>query len=501
MNGCKRGGDQNATPLVKAIEGYINMRTKRFHVPGHKGGMNPVIAGLGFRGLYGTQCLLGDVTELPDLDDLHAAEGAIYEAQRLAAEAFGADTTFFVVNGSTCGIHSAILSVAKPGDKIAVSRDVHKAVIGGLILAGACPVYFGVEVDKEFQIPLGPTVSSLKQTLDKHSDVKGVVFTNPNYYGVSPRTDLLVAIVHDYDKIALIDEAHGAHLPFHKELPPSGLEVGADIVVSGAHKTLPAMTQASFLHLKGRRVQAEDVSRALAVIETTSPSYTLMASLDVARKVAATEGCELLGPIIEEARLAGIALNRTPGVRCLTEERIAGKGFTHDPTKLVVSLADLNMTGFEVRDLLREKHNLEVELADTVNIIAILTMLDTKEDVSDIVQALCEIAGKELPKRQETLPSRKHMGSVLAGLSQVLQDLPRQEMTPREAVFSKWEWVDVEKAKGRICAETIVPYPPGIILVSPGEEITCTATDFIAYAASCGARFHGVKDNRVLVVA
>ena len=197
------------------------------------------------------------------MDDLHAPEGAILEAQRLTAKAFGADSTFFLVNGSTCGIHSAILSISKPGDKIAVSRDVHKAVIGGLVLSGACPVYFDVEVDKEFQISLGPTEDSLRRTLDEHPDVQGVIFTNPNYYGISPRIDLLVALVHDYDKIAVIDEAHGAHLPFHKELPLSGLEVGADIVISGAHKTLPAMTQASLLHLKGSRVSNADISRLL----------------------------------------------------------------------------------------------------------------------------------------------------------------------------------------------------------------------------------------------
>jgi arginine/lysine/ornithine decarboxylase len=500
MNRCSCRSEQHDAPLVRAIEEYVDKRTKRFHVPGHKGGANPAIANLDPISPYKTQCLLGDVTELPGLDDLHAPKGAILEAQRLAAGAFGADTTFFLVNGSTCGIHSAILAISKPGDKIAVSRDVHKAVIGGLVLSGAHPVYFDVEVDKEFQISLGPTEDSLRRTLDEHPDVRGVVFTNPNYYGVSPRIDLLVALVHDYDKIALIDEAHGAHLPFHKELPLSGLEVGADIVVSGAHKTLPAMTQASFLHLKGSRVSAKDISRALAVIETTSPSYPLMASLDMARKLAATRGCELLSSVIKAARQAREKLNRTPGIRCLTGEYVASKGFRYDPTKLVVSLSDLHMTGFEVSDILRQKHKIEVEFADMVNIVAILTMIDMEQDVRDLAQALCEIIENKFPRRCKAVSSESDIEQALSGLSRVLQDLPKQEMTPREAMFSKWEWVEIEQAKGRISADTIVPYPPGIILICPGQKITSSATDYMVSAVSCGVRFHGVEDNRILVV-
>ncbi|NLJ61423.1 MAG: aminotransferase class I/II-fold pyridoxal phosphate-dependent enzyme [Firmicutes bacterium] len=502
MNTCSRDREQYATPLVNALKEYVDKKRKRLHFPGHKGGMNPVIAdGLGLTDPLITRCLLGDVTELPGLDDLHAPQGAIYEAQRLAASAFGADTTFFVVNGSTCSIHSGVLAISKPGDKIAVSRDVHKAVIGGLILTGAYPVYVDVEVDKVFQIPLGPTPDTLRRVLDEHPDVQGVVLTNPNYYGISPPVDVLVAIVHDYDKIALIDEAHGAHLPFHKELPLSGLEVGADIVVSGAHKTLPAMTQTSLLHIKGSRVQDEDISRALTIIETTSPSYVLMASLDIARKLVATQGRKLLDPIIKAALGAQQKLNETPGIRCLTNERVASKGFRHDPTKFVASLDSINLTGFEVADMLRRRHNIEVEFQDMVNIIAVLTMIDMEQDVLDLARALVKIAEDDSLGRRKAIPERSDMEPVLADLGRVFEDIPKQEMTPREAVFSKGKWVEIGKAQGRISADTIVPYPPGVILVCPGQEITFALTDFICLATSCGVRFHGVKDNRVLVVA
>jgi len=461
--------------------------------------------------------LLGDVTELPGLDDLHAPEGAIKEAQHLAARAFGADETFFIVNGSTCAIQSAILAVSGPGCKIAVSRDVHKAVIGGLILAGAYPVYIDVEVDKEFQIPLGPTPDSLKHVLDKHPDVRAVVFTNPNYYGISPRVDLLVALIHDYDKIAIIDEAHGAHLSFHDDLPLSGLEVGADLVISGAHKTLPAMTQASLLHRTGGRVPDEDISRALKVIETASPSYILMASLDIARKIAATKGHELLGRVIHAARKAQSRLNRSAGVRCLTEEDVVGKGFRHDPTKLVVSLDSIHMTGFEVARTLREKCRTEVEFADIVNIIAVLTMVDNEQEILAFADAIREIAitedkrheriiaegcatsGKTCTKSDKRCEGRG-IEPVLPDFSSVLEETPKQVMTPREAMFATWEQVELERAVGRVSADTVVAYPPGIILVCPGQEITGRMTDFMIHAASCGVQFHGVKDDCVLVV-
>ena len=272
-------------------------------------------------------------------------------------------------------------------------------------------------------------------------------------------------------------------------------------MISGAHKTLPAMTQTSFLHLKGGRVPERDISRALAVIESTSPSYILMASLDIARKLAATRGCELLGRVIDAARKAQLKLNGSPGVRCLTEEDVASKGFRHDPTKLVVSLDSLHMTGFEVAEMLRKKHSTEVEFSDIVNIIAILTMMDTEHDVSALAEALSEIAENEGQRREKAMTQRRDIGSVLADLSHVLKDLPKQVMTPREAVFSQWEQVEVARATGRISADTIVPYPPGIILICPGQEITGALTDFMIHGASSGVRFHGVKDDCVLVVA
>ncbi|MDI7247757.1 MAG: aminotransferase class I/II-fold pyridoxal phosphate-dependent enzyme [Bacillota bacterium] len=636
-----RGGDQATAPLVQALLEYAAQNPVRFHMPGHKGrapagaaahpraslppaadtatgagaaprkGITSSEAGTSGSGgaaagatdpefarllLAGGGAFAADVTEIDGLDDLHAPEGAIAAAQRLAAQAYGADETFFLVNGSTCGLHAAIMATCRPGDEIIVSRDTHRAIAGGLVLSGARPVYVAPEVDELYQIPLGPSPAAVKTALERHPGARAVVVTNPSYYGVAPDIKTLVATVHDYGKIAVVDEAHGAHLPFHEALPLSALEAGADAVVSGAHKSLPAMTQASFLHLNLRSgaVDPEAVRRALRLIETTSPSYVLMASLDAARRVAATRGRELLDRTIRAAAAARERLSGIPGVACLDADRLAARGFAHDPTKLLVSFAglgSLGVTGVEVARLLRERHGVEVELADARNILAILTMADSWADVQALVEAIESVVaafvkgtrrdhaayGSDMPgdarrdgspggdgvptgtrgdsgkaaaagmatytgshaglggaeggagpegaartRHEATSPGdaagagagagagdgAEHAGADRgpspAAVCDVLKDVPPLRMTPREAALSGAEWVPLDEACGRVSADAIVPYPPGVPVVCPGEEITGALVEFLRDAVSSGqaARLRGVRrDGQVLAVA
>ncbi|MGE5592075.1 MAG: aminotransferase class I/II-fold pyridoxal phosphate-dependent enzyme [Betaproteobacteria bacterium] len=536
-----RAGDQAAAPLVQALTEYAALRPARFHMPGHKGKAREVAAsdraaaaGAALPGagatdpdlarlfLTGAGPLGADVTELEGLDDLHAPEGPINEAQRLAALAYGADQTFFLVNGSTCGLEAAIMATCGPGDEIIVSRDTHMAVAGGLVLSGARPVYVAPEVDELYGIPLGPSADCLDAALRRHPRARAVVLTNPNYYGVAPSIKTLVAIVHGYGKIAMVDEAHGAHLPFHEALPPSALAAGADAVVSGAHKSLPAMTQASFLHLKGGALDPAAVRRMLRLIETSSPSYVLMASLDAARRVAATRGRELLDGVVRWGAAARERLSRLPGVMCLDAKRLAARGFAHDPTKLVVSfwgLRSRGVTGVEIARLLRERHEVQVELADARNILAILTMADSQADVERLVAAIeSEVtrvvsSGGDVGERTR----RHHRAAGAAGALAaacgpwheasacgLFRLVPPLRMTPREAAFSPVEWVPVREACGRVAADAIVPYPPGLPVICPGEEITEPLVEFVRDALSSGAapRLRGVRgDGAVLVVA
>lgn len=494
---------QSAAPLVRALLEYVVGSRVRLHVPGHKGrapgNASENACEDDLARLLGEKVFLADVTELPGLGDLHAPEGPIKEAQRLAALAYGADTSFFLVNGSTCGIHAMIMASCRAGEEIIVPRDAHRAVVGGLVLSGARPVYVASEVDELFGVPLGPTPESLKSALEAHPDARAVLLTNPNYYGVAPEIKTLVAMTHDYGKIALVDEAHGAHLPFHEDLPPSGLEAGADAVVSGAHKVLPAMTQASLLHLKGSRIDREAVSRALRLIETTSPSYVLMVSIDAARRIAATRGRELLDRIIRLAGEARERLGGLPGARCLQEADLAPRGFRHDPTKLLVSFSGLGMTGFEVAGILRRDHGVQVELADDRNVLAILTITDTEDDVMALTRAVEAIAGDRRRRGREVGPESRR--EAAAGLSFVLRNAPPLKMTPREAAFSPTDWVDLNEAAGRVASDAIVPYPPGIPLVCPGEEIAPAIVEFAYQALASGVELQGVSGGRVPVVA
>lgn len=566
-----RASDQAAAPLVQALLEYAAQNPTRFHMPGHKGkvfrgkahkvkacGIAGASAGTGtgatdldlaYLFLVGGGAFAADVTEVDGLDDLHAPEGAIREAQRLAAQAYGADETFFLVNGSTCGLHAAIMATCRPGDEVIVSRDTHTAVAGGLVLSGVRPVYIAPEVDELYEIPLGPSPDALRTALCHHPRARAVVLTNPNYYGVAPDIKTLVAMVHDYGKIAVVDEAHGAHLPFHEALPPSALEAGADAVVSGAHKSLPAMTQASFLHLKGGAVDPEAVRRMLRLIETTSPSYVLMASLDAARRVAATRGRELLDRVLRSAAAARERLSRLPGVTCLDAERLAVRGFAHDPTKLVISFAGLlshGVTGVEVARLLREGHGIQVELADARNVLAILTMADSWDDVQKLVVAIeFEVArltggrhgassgaaadngctetewtkagwaeaggaagpgavGPSAAGPVAAAPPGAGGGPRGASVCDLLRDVPPLRMTPREAALSPAEWVPLHVARGRVATDAIVPYPPGLPVLCPGEEITGPLVEFVydALSSGLGLRLRGVRgDGSVLVVA
>ena len=540
-----RAGDQAAAPLVQALREYAARNPVRLHVPGHKGrgivagagagqgaghgkgkrkgsgagsgGAGGGSAGRGGAADPGFACLLGDgafavdVTEVDCLDNLHAPQGPIREAQRLVAQAYGADASLFLVNGSTCGLLAAIMASCGPGDEIIVPRDTHRAVLGGLVLSGARPVYVVPEVDELFQIPLGPSPEALDEALRHHPRARAVVLTNPNYYGVAPDIKTLVAMVHDYGKIAVVDEAHGSHLPFHEALPPSALEAGADVVVSGAHKTLPAMTQASFLHLTGGAVDTEAVRRMLRLVETTSPSYVLMASLDAARRVAATRGRELLDHVIRAAASARERLARLPGVACLGAERLAATGFTHDPTKLVVSLAGVGITGPEAARWLRERHGVQVELADARNVLAMLTMADSGADVEALVEAIGAIVTSVAGGNDEAGVRRAEAAAgdvvIAQGLafSDALRHVPPQRMTPRKAAFSPAEWVSVDAALGRVAADAIVPYPPGVPVVWPGEEITGALVDFLrgALCPAAGVEIHGMRrgDGHILVVA
>ena len=292
---------QESTPLIDVLTTLKNKPDAAFYVPGHKRGQGISDS---LRYLLGEGVFQADIPELPELGSLFAPDEAMAKAQILASEAFGADRTWFLVNGSTCGIIAAIAATCNPGDKIIVPRNAHQSVIMGLIISGAVPIFLNPEYDPTWDLVLSITPEALEDALQRNSGVKAVLLVYPTYHGVCGDIESIATITHRHNIPLLVDEAHGAHLKFHPTLPPSALSVGADLTVQSTHKVLGAMTQASMLHLQGDRIDPQKIAQALQLVESTSPSYLLLASLDGARQQIALEGEKLLTQTIDLAQLA-----------------------------------------------------------------------------------------------------------------------------------------------------------------------------------------------------
>jgi len=448
-------------PLYEALCRHAAKSAARLHIPGHKQG----------RGLPGELLDMDagtlfsfDLTELPGLDDLHNPREAIARAQELAAELYGADRTFFLVNGTSAGIQALVAAAAGQG-KVIVSRNAHRSVLGGMIISGADPVYVVPDVIPSFGIDCGVPAWKVSRALEEHPEAAAVLAVRPNFYGVAGDLAGLIKAVHAAGRPLLVDEAHGAHLRFHPELPPDAMREGADASVQSTHKLGGSLTQSSMLHLRGGLIDAGRVAGALRLLQTTSPSYLLMASLDLARRQMAVLGKSLLERAVVLAREARERLSLIEGLRVLGVEDLPGDSVRLDPTKLVVSVRGLGLTGFQVNRLLAEKYNVYVEMADFSNIVAFVSIGTTREDCLMLVDALAEIAAAD------KLPGGFALPEAPAGF--------KKRMRPRDAWFSRTESVPLPEAGGRICAETVAVYPPGIPALNPGEEITPEVLEYL----------------------
>ncbi|MEO0968612.1 MAG: aminotransferase class I/II-fold pyridoxal phosphate-dependent enzyme, partial [Cyanobacteria bacterium J06639_18] len=322
---------QTKTPLLDTLWEYANKPHAPFYTPGHKLGKG---ISSQLKEYFGQAVFKADLPELTDLDNLFAPGGVIQEAQQLAAEAFGASHTWFLVNGSTCGIEAAILANCNQGDKIILPRNVHSSVISGLILSGAIPIFIQPEYDPVLDIAHGVTPHSVEVALKQHPDAKAVMVVYPTYYGTCGDITAIANLTHKYNVPLLVDEAHGAHFAFHPELPISALAAGADLSVQSIHKTLGAMTQASMLHVRGNKIDIERISRSLQLVQSTSPNYLLMASLDAARQQMAVDGKELMSRTLQLAREARSRISKIPGLSVLEKPNSPAQTFDSVGKKL-----------------------------------------------------------------------------------------------------------------------------------------------------------------------
>lgn len=476
--------DQTKTPLFDALMEYVDNNTIPFHVPGHKKGQGMDNK---FKNFVGTNVLSIDVTVFKQVDSLHKPTGPIKLAQELSADAHNADSTFFCIHGTSGAIQAMIMSVVTQGDKILIPRNVHKSITAGVILSGATPVYMNPEIDEAVGVALNVTPETVRATLEDNPDARAVLIVNPTYYGVSTDIAKIAEIVHEYDIPLIVDEAHGPHLHFNNKLPICAMDAGADMCAQSTHKIVGSMTQASLLHVRKGRVDVNRVKTVMSLLQTTSPSYILLASLDVARRQMAMEGKELLDKTIELAEYARERINKIQGFYCFGKEVLnKPSAYAFDPTKITITSKDLGLSGYEVERILAEKYFIQPEMSDLYNILCVFSLGDTKESVDALIKAL-----EEISEEQSSKQDKKQIKII------EMPDIPQSVLSPRDAFNSKTVSIPLKDSLGQISAEFLMAYPPGIPILCPGEIITKEIVEYVQELKNANLYVQGTEDPEV----
>lgn len=469
--------NQNKTPLFDAIKEYNKKNVIPFDVPGHKHGI-----GLKeFRNYVGKTVLDIDVNSMKSLDNISNPVSVIKEAQELMADAYGSEHAFFLVNGTTSGVQAMIMSACQPGDKIILPRNAHKSAVNGLILSGALPIYIQPETNEDLGIAMGVTLESVEKAIVTNPDAKAIFLINPTYYGATSDIKGIIELAHKHDIVVLVDEAHGAHLKFHDELPVSAMAVGGDMAAVSIHKTGGSLTQSSALLLNEGFIDKETVRTTLNLMQTTSASYLLMTSLDIARKMLATQGDKIITNVLNLVRKAREEINKIEGVYAFGTELIGQIGvYDFDETKLGINVSGLGISGFKAYDILRDEYNIQMELGDAYNILAIMSVGDTEEAIERLIQALRDM-------------SKKYSGITNFPKQEILEN-PEIIVSPRNAFYSRKKFVRLEESEGEISGESIMAYPPGIPIVTPGERISSEMIDYIKFLKNQKSMLTDMKD-------
>jgi arginine/lysine/ornithine decarboxylase len=458
-------------PLYNALAEHARKKPISFHVPGHKYGHVMDTR----KDYFFHNIMMLDATELTGLDDLHSPEGAILEAQALLAELYQADKSYFLINGSTVGNLAMIMTVCSEDDIVLVQRNCHKSVLNALRLAKARPVFLEPEYNEEWKVAGGVRTETVKEALSRYPEAKAVVLTYPNYYGMVNDIDATVEDAHQHNIPVLVDEAHGAHLIIGSPFPSSAIYAGADIVVQSAHKTLPAMTMGSFLHVNSTLIDVDKLEDYLAIFQSSSPSYPIMASLDMARAYLADYNKNDLAYLLSEINAFKKELAEISRIKVL--EFPMGKG---DYLKITIQ-TQCDLSGFELQKRF-EEYGIYTELADPYNVLFVLPLLKAgqtypfAETAAKIKQALKAVTSNNKVSHVDLSTEGK-----ISGLALGYKDMDKLviEETALEATLS------------RICAETIIPYPPGIPLLLKGEQITAEKLGQLQLLLATGAKFQG----------
>lgn len=473
--------DQSRAPIYEALENFRKMRVVPFDVPGHKRGRgNPELVAL-----LGEKCVGMDVNSMKPLDNLCHPISVIREAEELTAEAFGAAHAFLMVGGTTSAVQAMILSVAKRGDKIILPRNVHRSVMGAMVLCGAVPVYVNPECDSRLGIPLGMKVSEVEKAIKANPDAKAILVGTDTVIGWVIDLRSIVKLAHQHGMLCLADEAHGTHLYFGENLPISAMAAGADMAAVSMHKSGGSLTQSSVL-LTGPAMNEGYVRQIINLTQTTSGSYLLLSSLDISRRNLALRGKEAFAGVVEMAEYARHEINNIGGYYAYSRELINGDSiYDFDVTKLAVNTLDIGLAGIEVYDLLRDEYDIQIEFGDLGNLLAYLSIGDRQRDIERLVGALSEVRRRFGKKDKANLMKQEYID-------------PQVAVSPQDAFYADKESLPLRETEGRVCSEFVMCYPPGIPILAPGERITGPILDYIEYAKEKGCSMTGPEDPDIL---
>jgi arginine decarboxylase len=486
-------------PIFEKLVQHRAKRTVSLHVPGHKfgQGMEKNIGDVseGHIDQAAADLFLGvmhiDATELSGLDDLHDPQSVIYEAQKLAAECFGAEETFFLVGGSTVGNLAMLTTVCGNNDVLLVQRNVHKSVLHGLMLAGVRAVFIQPMLDEGSGIATGLSLANIEQALEQYPEAKGLLVTNPNYYGLGVNLEPIAELMHAHGKPLLVDEAHGAHFGFHPELPKNALASGADAVVQSTHKMLTSMTMSAMLHVQGLLLDRDLLSQRLRILQSSSPSYPLMASLDLARRQLALNGTQRIQQGLEAIQMFRKLLEEWTCYQLAAEEWSGSSSYDHkDPLKLILADATGTLPGPLLQQEL-EQRGCYTEMADNRYVLLVFSLASTSEDAHRTAAALGEIALFYGLTGKKNNPAALRYAKSPVNISPVSHPIQFDMRKPLPVTRK----VRIEEAVGELAGQMVIPYPPGIPVLYPGEEVTAETAAMLQELAQTGVRFQGIGEQ------
>ncbi|KAJ0969177.1 hypothetical protein J5N97_022054 [Dioscorea zingiberensis] len=487
---CPTAAQQARAPLLEALKSSAEKDVACFHFPGHnRGKASPRLMSQ----LIRPETFRHDLPELPELDDLFSPKGVILDAQKQAAELFGSLETWFLVGGTTCGVQASIMATCSPGETLVLARNSHISAISGLVLSGAIPKYIIPEYNSQWDIPGGITAFQVEKAIEElESDGKtaaAVLITSPTYHGICSNVSEIVKLCHSNRIPVIVDEAHGAHFRFHPEFPTTALEQGADLAVQSTHKVLSSLTQSSMLHMSGNLVDKDAVSRCLQTLQSSSPSYILLASLDAARAQLSENPHGIFNKAMDLSLHAKNQIGRIPGISILNLPSFTSSFPAIDPLRLTLGVSQLQISGYAADDILDQKLDIYSELAGSQSITFAINLGTLQGDIQRLVSGMNHLSATFYQKNKQSCRDANNVRLPFDDIT--------MKLSPREAFFAKKRKVNIIESLGEVCGEMVCSYPPGIPVLIPGEVITEEVLSYLLDVKKMGAAISGAADHEL----